>query len=578
MAISSKSCEALRSHIYTETGRIQALAEQYIDNSRDYVKQKLPQTTFDAAIGESPVSLRYRSAMPENVSYLDVLKEGSSNELDYAPDCSNTLYGFNTSTNNRGSAGCNLPSTTITAGYDTFGRSLKGRAWQTNPTCAMDLLLKNHASAYIEMLRRDLPKRGMEFFNEALEDEVIAASNFNFSAVGGWTYAAGQFPAIPEGTLDIGYLKRIKRFFVLQGVPESEFEIEVGRDAFEAAVRAWNTANNYQIHITKLDSNVNNIIGRDMVEFEGVKVVLTDTPTRGYLRQVAGGYQFVRVPRAINRAGTGGGIVAEPNPDYLNCFTFCDGEYKELYELGFHVHSTFAERQALAPVQLAGLKMDAMNMEVRFFDGNWIDCNEDNTKFFLRMSHMYGFRVRNPELGGAFLYRVAPQPIRVTAGTCETGCETVTDYSPVGMADLPPPPASACWDEQSQACDDVVHYAEAGGATEPGEFRFVGLSGYLPTGAGTAVVYVERFGGWEGAATVDVDSASGTATSGVDFTAVNETLSWQAGENGVKPVTVTSLAASTAGQNWTLALSGATGATIDADSDTYTFTYLPACT
>lgn len=585
MSTNARPCDRLKTHIYTEADRIQALTEQYIQANTDYVKQRIPQSQFVTEIGETPVRVRYRSAVPERAKYLNMLVEGNVSETDYATSCNGSVYGFSGTPNRRGSVACNTPATKITAGYDTFGRSLKIRAWETDPICAMDLILKGHAGPYIEMLRRDMPKRGMEEFSTALEDEVIAYSKFNFSMIQQWTWAAGVFPAEPTGTLNIGYLKRIRAHMMLQGWT-GPFEIQVGREALERAIRDWQSSNSYTIQINSLTQDATGLAGLEALSFEGINFIITDRPKRGYLRPVVGGHEFVEVLPVRNRAGTGDGIVAEPNPDYLNCVTYCDGQKYELFEVGFSIHPTFGNRLALAPVQLAGLQVASMNMEVRMIDGPYIECNDDNTKFKLRMVHNYGFEAPNPELACAVLYRVSPPKIEIVAPDCPDAC-TEGALETVSVAELQPPPADDCYDAELGDCEEeVVHRAADGTPTDPlpdptdnGEIRFVGLEANVEAVA-NAVFYltVERVGGWDGAASVDIDTANGTATSGSgDFVVLNSSVSYGDGENGRKRVAVTLGATPTPNQSFSVVLSNPSGATLDGDADTVTVNLLEAC-
>jgi len=587
--MNTEACKLFKTHIYEETGNVQALTEQYIAGNTDYVKQRIPQGTFDVSAGEQPVQLRYRSAVPERRKYLNLLVEGNAAATVLAPGCDGANYGFDTNPNRRGSAGCHLPASKITAGYDTFGRSLKGRAWETDVVCAFDLLLKGHAEAYIAMLRRDLPKRGMEEFCTALEDEVIAMAKFNFSMIDGFHYSEGAFPAVPTGTLNIGYLKRIKQFMILQGW-EGPFEISVGREALEAAIRDWQSTNNYTINVNSLTQDATGLSGLEALSFEGINFIITDRPKRGYLELTPSGYQFVEVLPMRNRSGTGDGVVAEPNPDYLECSTVCNGVRYELYEVAFSIHPMFAVREALAPVRLAGLNVASMNMDVRMISGAYIDCNEDETKFFLRMLHQYGFRSENPELATAVLYRVAPSPIQVVASTCAPVC-TEAELTEVSVAELSPPDADACYDEIYGECETpVAHFAHDGTPSAPGpdisdegEVRFVGLEADVEAVAGAEFfVIVERFGGYAGETKVDIDTANGTggtaATSASgDFVVINSDITWADGENGRKRVEVTLGATPTPGQHFFINLSAETNGTLDAAADQVRVNLLASC-
>lgn len=69
-----------------------------------------------------------------------------------------------------------------------------------------------------------------------------------------------------------------------------------------------------------------------------------------------------------------------------------------------------------------------------------------------------------------------------------------------------------------------------------GQVRYTGATFDVnETEAGVdAVVTVERFGGTDGAASVDCVAAAGTATAGADFTPGNATANWNAGEGGTR--------------------------------------------
>lgn len=584
MAKSASVQDRLKTIIYEIPGQVQGETERRISEMPSYTKQRLSSGSVDPNAGPSPVRLRYRTAYPEKRAYVNILVEGKSNEDLSAPLCDGVNYGFESTPKTRGSAMCNLPGTTITGGYDTFGRSIKARKWQTDPVCPWDLLSDlNKGEAYLNGLLRDLPIRATNEFGEALEDEVLAASKFNFSMVGGWVYAAGAFPAVPTGTLDIGYIKRIKAFF--QAQPDwgnAPFEIEVGADALWAAVHAWNTARGYTIQINNITGQANTIIGKQTVEFEGIRFVLNDFPTRGWLRTTAAGSEFVRVPMEINRSGTGDGVVADLNVDYLNCTTVCDGQRHDVYEVARVIHPMFAQRQAMSPVILKNLKLQYANMEMKLIGGAHIDCNEFDEKFYYAMRHVYGFEVMNPELAGCILYRAAPAPIAVVDTTCPADC--VEDFGdPVTMSELPPPDSDDCSDSQWDETTEVAHYVDVGSVTDPGPdesavgvIRFVGIEA---TAAADSTVYliVERSGGYNGASTVHIGTASGTATSGTDFTAVSSTLSWADGEDGRKRVAIVLLPAATPGQNFTATLSSVTNSTLDGDNDVATITVASAC-
>jgi len=78
---------------------------------------------------------------------------------------------------------------------------------------------------------------------------------------------------------------------------------------------------------------------------------------------------------------------------------------------------------------------------------------------------------------------------------------------------------------------------------------------------GTAVVSVQRTGGFDGAVSVNFATAAGTAVDGEDFTGVNGTLNWAAGDAGVKLINIPILndTVAEALESFTVTLSGAGG-------------------
>ena len=80
-------------------------------------------------------------------------------------------------------------------------------------------------------------------------------------------------------------------------------------------------------------------------------------------------------------------------------------------------------------------------------------------------------------------------------------------------------------------------------------------------GAGSATVQVVRSGGSDGAVSVHVTTADGSATAGADYTAVDAVVTFAAGQSGTKAVMVPVLDDGILEGNETvnLALSGATG-------------------
>ena len=555
------------------------MAEKYIALTNDYARQRIPQTTFDPSAGEDPFKVRYSTTVPEDAEYADLLINGDESSSMDVPDCNEDLVAMNANINKRGAFGCNIPGSTIYNGYDKFFRTLKGRAWDTDPICVMDLILKKHTAAYIRMLRTDLPKRAMEQFNRSLVRNVIDGGKYNSSIVSGFTYAQGVFPARPEGVLDIGYLKRLRTLLAAEGWNDMPFEIQVSREGLSAAVQNWKQDHGLDINTTPVANDKIGLEGVDVVEYEGIRFVLTDRPTRGYLvPQIGGGYKFHVINPTIHRAGTGGGIVPEVDPDYFNCFHYCNGQKHELYELHPFIHPRAATREAFAAPQMADKRFskNLFNFEVNMIDGAYIENNVDNFKFYMRLLHAYAFESLNPELMGGVLSRVSPDQINIHAPSCASEVDVYSE--PIEIEKPAGPRADSGTQDECAPCDDpedpFLDPLPTEDATCPandtGVVRFYNCGPIATTkDSGNLLIAVERVDGTVGAASVDVTVNAGTATDGVDYTDPGSpvTLDWAALENGRKYITIPILPGGAGGLNFSVSLDNAVGAAL-ADGST----------
>lgn len=543
------SCARLKTAIAFESNNILGMSERYLKDASEYHMQRIPQGQFDETAGVDPRHIRYSSAPLTEHGYEEILTHGQTVGTMESRGCDGAETDLAATVDDKGAFGCHIPpGSRIRGGYDEFRRTMKGKAWETEPFCAFDLMLKGpgHARAFVEMLRRDLPRRGKEGFCYALERNVMDSGKYNLAIHAGFQLQEGGFYAPPTGVLEIGYLKRLRSIVVAEGWT-GPFEIEVSREALAIAVQNWKADHNLTINTNPVSNDGIGLEGREVVEFEGIHFVITDLPTRGYLRVTPTGHEFVRVLPTQPKVGTGAGVVTETNPDYWACRTVCDGITYELYEVAWFIHSTFAVREALGAFGVAGVGFDAMqfNFQVNLIDGPYLDCNEDNFKGKFRILHAYAFSPRNPELGGAILYRAQPDIIRVHEPTCET--ETLPAESEVVPAQPVPPTHDACSEVACDECDDYETPVDPSPTEdEPcpengaGTLTFLDCGPVATTkGVGSIFVTVERVGGTSGGASVRVDTADDTAADGVDYTAVAaEFLYWGDGEGGQKTVEI----------------------------------------
>lgn len=567
---STKRCLRLKTAIAEEVGNIQGMAERFIAESNDYVKQRIGEAQFDPDAGEDPIKVRYSTAPIADTPYIDLLVSGHETTEQGTRDCAGQYTGISALSDARGAMGCNLPGQSIRGGYDVFTRTLKGKAWETEPFCALDLILKKHAEAYIAMLRGDLPRRAMEQFNFSLERNVIELGRYNTSATSGFVTGNGEFPAIPAGRLDLGTVRRLAAIVKVQGWT-GPFEVQISAEAFERMRLDYKTNNSLEIQTT-IESNETHHLGDDVtvISWAGIRWVITDTPTRGYLKPNSdGGYDFVPVRPTVARAGTGEGIVVDVNEDFFAGFTYCDGARYELYEASFFVHPTAATREGFAMPRMGGKQWSGnlFNFEVNLIDGAYLDCNKDNFKGQFRILHAYAFESLKPELMGAILHRVAPEKIYLNTPDTDPDAPDLDSIVPAQPGPLP---SSPCTDDDlsTEGCDDPTTFLlplptedEPAPAPDEGSLRFWN-EGPLETLAGNTLrVHVERIGGTEGAAAVTLTPTEGTATDPEDYETPGATvLNWADGEAGRKHIDIPITDDATDGSVFTVAKSGESGA------------------
>jgi hypothetical protein len=562
----------MKTALAEETGRIQAMTERRLAESSNYLLNRIPDGTYNNSAGEAPRKVRFSTAPIEDRGYVNLLVEGNESVTMTGRDGGNTNQEFTVTGDRKGSMGCNIPGQTLYAGYDVFGRSLQGTAYETEEVCVMDLISKEYVPDYFRMLREDLPLRGREAFEYELERQVIKNGRFNTSMVNGFTYASGVFPAIPEGGADLATIRRLFTMIKPYGWTGKP-EVSISRVAFETMRLAYKRNMGVELQ-SSLVSPETHFLSPDttVIDWGDVRWVINDTPLRGWLEELpnGGGYKLHPVRPLKTRAGTGEGIVAEPNQDYYEGWVTVQGRRLPLYEVGFFHDPKASQRQAFAIPQIADAKYqnNLFNMQVRMISGAYLKCNEDDLRFKYRMLHAYGYESLNPELMGAFIYRYQPERIYVTSTYEEC-------TPPAGTTIAAPEPApmlhDACSEQRCLPCgDDFLRTPvdpRPDSATEldcqvtgAGYFRIVGYTEFHTfVGAGSLVIAVERVGGYDGAVGVDYDTTDGTADAGTDFTDTDGTLSWADGEGGRKYVTIPISGTGTGNKSFDFAINTATG-------------------
>ena len=146
---------------------------------------------------------------------------------------------------------------------------------------------------------------------------------------------------------------------------------------------------------------------------------------------------------------------------------------------------------------------------------------------------------------GGILYQVQPDIINAHAAVCSLDGEAIS----IPVADPLGPRTDAGTEDECAPCDaEINEYVvptptedEPCPANSTGIIKVVNCGPIqTDTDVGTVTVAIERFGGDSGAASVEYDTANGTATAGVDYTAiVAEVVNWADGESGIQYVEIT---------------------------------------
>jgi endoglucanase len=102
----------------------------------------------------------------------------------------------------------------------------------------------------------------------------------------------------------------------------------------------------------------------------------------------------------------------------------------------------------------------------------------------------------------------------------------------------------------------------AAAAASTGSLALSAATYSVPSGAASLGVTVNRIGGSAGAATVKYATSNGTASSGADYASTTGTLTWGAADAAAKIFSIPIITAGSGGKNFTVALSGATGAAL----------------
>lgn len=590
--VSTQACEAFKGALAAESGRIQALIQHKLKEYKGFALNVVPETDYDMSMGVNPLSVRYRGARVKQEDYQFFLASGSETRSFESENCAGGVDTLSASANKN--SNCETVGTKVHMGYEEFTRYPKRTAIESEIICILSVIEKKAPGEYIRALRKVLVDSAIERYDRSVLGDMVRLAYHKTSVTQIYHQNSGSvyFPAIPEGVLSIGTLKRIAdrmdqwgysdgaRGPMMDGQPV--ITCYCSRTAMEQAIE--NHLKSRGVQRTMEYTRIADPKFGETVFYEGIQFIVDKRPTRGWLNQTPSGqYEFVEVLPTVNAVASGEGIHEIPNEDYLNCYTTCNGYKQKLYEIAYLPHPEAMERQrfSIPAVHEMFSKMGAKyaSFDVMYLNDKtlWDGCgpdgnpviikNEDQLKAKMKIVHAYAPFSLYPEKMGVVLYEASPDPIEVYPSTCIDECDDNTDLKSIGLDEHPAMDNCGTCSTTLRPDDRDPLYEDRSGADPypsngAGEIRMVSCA-LTAGGAETSIkIGVERVGGDQGAAGCQLDTADGTATAGVDYTAVAaEAINWADGVSGIQYVTIT-LTGNTpanAGKAFTATISGPTG-------------------
>lgn len=457
----------------------------------------------------------------------------------------------------------------------------------------LDRFTRKQASDYFAGMTQQFSNFGLENFSADLINLSILQGEANASVTSpnGLRLTAGGWEAVPQYRISIFALQEYRDEIIItkrglgQEVSDDwELPIEIPFLDWVDAVRQdqiQRNGNSAQIQypVPLFQDTEGMLRKRKSHSYGGIRAYFNEHPVRGYFKQKGDGtYAFIRIKEFINSAGEEGGLVMVKNDQYRRDTIVVDGISYPMITLIPHIDPTsftrFGKRKPFKP---GGDENVGVNYDVKYIDGAYIDCNEMNDKFRLVARHRYRFRAKYPELSGWIAYRHAQTvgyAITPTIRPAVADAVVNSAPAPYRQQDI-----DACTAAECEQCDQVVNGQDLQ-CVDP-EDAANSILALTPSGAVAAIyraaaptvrLAVERTGGTGVVTTVNYATASGTATSGTDFTAASGTLTWEVGDTTPKFINVTVLAAISTGENFTVTISSPTNATIAASQNVATVT------
>jgi hypothetical protein len=555
-----------------ESGLIQAYGEKMFRRTDSYIKSRIPQKQGNPDEGVDPVEhVEFHfNSMDDNYTEIQSGGTDTTSALTLPDNCDPCAGDSeNVTHNNVNNLMCDPPTAIMYAGFNKYTGLQNVRAVETPPECALNLMRHKYLGQYVRGIKRAMPREMNVAYEKKLEQLVIDYGRYTSGEhQGALLTGNGSIPCDPAGTADYGtFLQHAELLRAVGWVGPVIYAI--GHSSLQNMIRNHKTSANYQLESRPftVDDLALNAAPGDLVMVGDIGFKILQTPPRGYVTQVGTGtYKFNRVdPREI-QPGSGAGVTAEYDVNYQNAWITCNGNTHRMVELSYFVHPMASHIQPFAMKQIPDVPIEGnFNMEVKVIRGAYLECNKDDSKFIFRAKHFFKYVPTDPRLMGVIAHLYAPYKRFFHApDDPELTPEVITLNSP----ELCPPLDNACCDvaggsnPATRKCVEPTA-ADPAPANGAGEFR-VQCTARAEAGATSIDVCVERFGGCNGAASIQGDTSNGTALAGTHYTAVvADVLNWADGEDGTKCVTVSGLANTSGGDlafdiDWTSATGAAT--------------------
>ena len=467
----------------------------------------------------------------------------------------------------------------------------------------LDRLGEAHIRGYFNGFKNQFTSFGMSNFSDNLLNLTIQFGEANTSVRGAEEFhvSTGGWEAEPLYRVSIHFLQDYRDYIAAEmkgrGLRVSEdwmLEVEMPRnDWFDAVIadqinrRGVGSVSGIQTSLNTefLKDEEGPLRGRQFHVYGGIKCYFNETPIRGYFVPTSlTSKRFVRVYDWINTQDEEGGIVRRANHQYRQDTISVDNVRYNMVTLIPHIDPRSFKRYGLIkPLKPFGNDNAGVNYEVRVIDGARLGCNDFDDKFKFAARHEFRFKAEYPEFSGYIAYRSSRREGYVIAVNSRTDDPEYTATKTVNPEAFRVETPDDCQVAECAQCGQVP---DAEGQcvatdTEVVELRLVPAAAVSALSTGVEQILgfsVERYANSNGvigtgACSVVWTAAEVSGTGALSGT-VTGTLEWAAGDMAAKAINVTVDNTAVADYVFTVTLTAAVGATVDADKDQATVTFV----